>query len=366
MTRRPFFKQPAGLTVHEIALLTGAQPRPGAKLDHVVTDIAALEHAGPSDLVFVEAPRYAEALASTQAGVCLTRERLESPRAGWRDRAARRRALSRLRHRGARAVSGIAAARLAVRGQGRGAERIGACLGPARERRHRRPRRDDRAARCDRARQRHRRRRGDRSGRQDRPPLLDRARRVGRPRPDRRPRDHPCRLPHRRGRLRLQLGAAGSRQGAAGRPRHHPGRRGDRGGHDGRSRRHPRHRDRRGQQDRQPGPDRPQRDRGPPLHHRGAIRLERQRDARRLRRSRRPRRHHRARHDRRGCAARRAVHGAARRAARSALGRFAQRQADQAVSSAKWWQSSAARADPTGSRSPNEARQRNPGPRRKR
>ena len=55
MTRRPFFKQPAGLTVHEIAVLTGAQPRPGAKLDHVVTDIAALEHAGPSDLVFVDA-----------------------------------------------------------------------------------------------------------------------------------------------------------------------------------------------------------------------------------------------------------------------------------------------------------------------
>ncbi len=78
MTRRPFFERPAGLTVHEIIALTGAQARTGAKLDHVVTDIAALEHAGPADLVFVDAPRYADALASTQAGVCLTRERLES------------------------------------------------------------------------------------------------------------------------------------------------------------------------------------------------------------------------------------------------------------------------------------------------
>jgi UDP-3-O-[3-hydroxymyristoyl] glucosamine N-acyltransferase len=78
MTRRPFFKRPAGLAVRDIATLTGAQARAGAKLDHVVTDIAALDSAGPSDLAFIDAPEYASALAATHAGACLMSERFES------------------------------------------------------------------------------------------------------------------------------------------------------------------------------------------------------------------------------------------------------------------------------------------------
>ena len=77
MTKRPFFKRPAGLTVRAIAVLTGAQARAGARLDHVVTDVASLDRAGPSDLAFLDTPKYADALASTHAGVCLMTERFE-------------------------------------------------------------------------------------------------------------------------------------------------------------------------------------------------------------------------------------------------------------------------------------------------
>ena len=48
-----FFPQPVGLTVREIADLTGAIPRAGARLDAVVTGVATLERARPSDLVFM-------------------------------------------------------------------------------------------------------------------------------------------------------------------------------------------------------------------------------------------------------------------------------------------------------------------------
>jgi UDP-3-O-[3-hydroxymyristoyl] glucosamine N-acyltransferase len=78
MSRRPFFKRPSGLTVRDIAALTGAEVRAEARLDHVVTDIAALDRAGPSDLAFIDALKYADALASTHAGVCLVPERFES------------------------------------------------------------------------------------------------------------------------------------------------------------------------------------------------------------------------------------------------------------------------------------------------
>jgi UDP-3-O-[3-hydroxymyristoyl] glucosamine N-acyltransferase len=74
MTR--FFPQPSGLTVAEIAALTGAVPRQGARLDCVVSGIAALEGARPSDLVFVDSPKYSDRLAATRGGVCLTTERL--------------------------------------------------------------------------------------------------------------------------------------------------------------------------------------------------------------------------------------------------------------------------------------------------
>jgi UDP-3-O-[3-hydroxymyristoyl] glucosamine N-acyltransferase len=75
MSEPEFFKPALGLTVREIAALTGAEPRPGARLDALITSIAPLDRAGPSDLVFVDSAKYANAVGATSAGACLTTER---------------------------------------------------------------------------------------------------------------------------------------------------------------------------------------------------------------------------------------------------------------------------------------------------
>ena len=70
-----FFRPASGLTLGEIAELTGASPRPGAPLDRRVSDVAPLDRAGPADLAFLDSPRYADQLGSTHAGICLVSER---------------------------------------------------------------------------------------------------------------------------------------------------------------------------------------------------------------------------------------------------------------------------------------------------
>src|SRR5262245_29205232 len=73
----PFFVQPpTGLTAGEIAALTGAAPRKGAKLDARVTGIAAPDQARPSDLVFVDSEKHLGRLSTTRAAVCLTTAKL--------------------------------------------------------------------------------------------------------------------------------------------------------------------------------------------------------------------------------------------------------------------------------------------------
>jgi UDP-3-O-[3-hydroxymyristoyl] glucosamine N-acyltransferase len=66
-----FFKRPAGLTLGEIAAFTSTSPAPGAPLDRRVRGIAALDEAGPTDLTFLDKPRYAAALKTTHAGICI-------------------------------------------------------------------------------------------------------------------------------------------------------------------------------------------------------------------------------------------------------------------------------------------------------
>ena len=61
--------------MREIAALTGAKPRPGADLDRRITGIAALDHAAPSDLAFLDKAKYATQLSTSGAGACLTTER---------------------------------------------------------------------------------------------------------------------------------------------------------------------------------------------------------------------------------------------------------------------------------------------------
>ena len=86
MTEPFFFNRGRGLTVREIAALTGAEPRPGADLDRRITGIAALDRAGPHDLAFLDKPKYAAQLSASGAGACLTTKR----HAGARSRACQR------------------------------------------------------------------------------------------------------------------------------------------------------------------------------------------------------------------------------------------------------------------------------------
>ncbi len=78
MTELMFFKGPVSLTVGEVATLTGATPRIGARLNDLITNVAPLNTAGASDLAFLSTAKYADGLSSTQAGACLMEERFES------------------------------------------------------------------------------------------------------------------------------------------------------------------------------------------------------------------------------------------------------------------------------------------------
>jgi UDP-3-O-[3-hydroxymyristoyl] glucosamine N-acyltransferase len=78
MGKRGFFKRPTGLTMAEIVSLTGAESPDAARLAHVITDVAPIDLAGPTDLTFIESNKYADALAMTHAGACLMPQRFES------------------------------------------------------------------------------------------------------------------------------------------------------------------------------------------------------------------------------------------------------------------------------------------------
>ena len=79
MTEPFFFDRGGGLTVREIAALTQAEPHSGADLDRRITGVASLERAARGDLVFLEKPKYAPQLTASDAGACLTTERLDAP-----------------------------------------------------------------------------------------------------------------------------------------------------------------------------------------------------------------------------------------------------------------------------------------------
>jgi UDP-3-O-[3-hydroxymyristoyl] glucosamine N-acyltransferase len=76
MTKPLFFEVEAALTVAEIVRLTGATARPGTPLERRISNIAALDRAGPADLAFLENPRFVSQSTVTAAGACLTLERL--------------------------------------------------------------------------------------------------------------------------------------------------------------------------------------------------------------------------------------------------------------------------------------------------
>jgi UDP-3-O-[3-hydroxymyristoyl] glucosamine N-acyltransferase len=75
MVEFSFFSNSSGVSVAEIAALTGGNPRAGADLSRVITGIAPIDLAGTNDLTFVKDAQYAKALATTAAGAVLTTER---------------------------------------------------------------------------------------------------------------------------------------------------------------------------------------------------------------------------------------------------------------------------------------------------
>ena len=74
MTGR-FFPRPKGLTVAEIATLTGSVPQPGAPADRRIDGIGPLDRAGPGELAFMQNAKYEPQYAATHAGICLTTRR---------------------------------------------------------------------------------------------------------------------------------------------------------------------------------------------------------------------------------------------------------------------------------------------------
>jgi UDP-3-O-[3-hydroxymyristoyl] glucosamine N-acyltransferase len=75
MTEPIFLKRATTLSGREIVALTGAAPYTDARLEIEIGDVASLDRAGPGDLTFCDSAKYADALATTHAGLCLTSER---------------------------------------------------------------------------------------------------------------------------------------------------------------------------------------------------------------------------------------------------------------------------------------------------
>ncbi|MGE0750910.1 MAG: UDP-3-O-(3-hydroxymyristoyl)glucosamine N-acyltransferase [Variibacter sp.] len=75
MSEPLFHPRPAGLTVREIAALAGAELPAGAPASRRIEGVAALDHAGPADLAFLDNPKYAAQLECAQAGLCLVSAR---------------------------------------------------------------------------------------------------------------------------------------------------------------------------------------------------------------------------------------------------------------------------------------------------
>jgi UDP-3-O-[3-hydroxymyristoyl] glucosamine N-acyltransferase len=70
-----FFPLATSLSFGEVAAISGAALPEGADAARVITGAAALEAAGPSDLAYMDNPKYTDALAATGAGLCLVSAR---------------------------------------------------------------------------------------------------------------------------------------------------------------------------------------------------------------------------------------------------------------------------------------------------
>ena len=76
MSEPVFLRQSRGLTVAEIAELTGAEAPSPAFASRRLNGIAALDRASPADLGFLESRNFADAARASRAGACLTTKAL--------------------------------------------------------------------------------------------------------------------------------------------------------------------------------------------------------------------------------------------------------------------------------------------------
>lgn len=72
-----FFAPEAALSLGDVAAMAGV-PLPEGAPDLRLRAVASLEEAGPSDLAYMDNPRYVEALAATRAGACLVSRKFAS------------------------------------------------------------------------------------------------------------------------------------------------------------------------------------------------------------------------------------------------------------------------------------------------
>jgi UDP-3-O-[3-hydroxymyristoyl] glucosamine N-acyltransferase len=78
MTVHRFFAASSVLTLADIVALTGAELANPANGLRIIDGLAVLDEAGPSQLTFLENPKYATQLAQCHAGACLVSARLEA------------------------------------------------------------------------------------------------------------------------------------------------------------------------------------------------------------------------------------------------------------------------------------------------
>jgi UDP-3-O-[3-hydroxymyristoyl] glucosamine N-acyltransferase len=72
MSEPIFLRHSSGLTLEEIASLTGATQGSPAPHTRRIVNVAPLDRAAPSDLTFLDSRNFAKAAAATHAGACLT------------------------------------------------------------------------------------------------------------------------------------------------------------------------------------------------------------------------------------------------------------------------------------------------------
>jgi len=78
MAQPSFFEPPPPSTLADIAALTTADLIDRSRADQQVRGLASLDQAGPMHLTFFDNVKYADQLASTQAGACLVNARFEA------------------------------------------------------------------------------------------------------------------------------------------------------------------------------------------------------------------------------------------------------------------------------------------------